>query len=77
MDWECGGCVKVPCERLHERLTRWRTRPHCAEDCAVYCVLLPAGQLHTGKDEQPGTERENAWQRHWFVWFRRPSMGVL
>src|SRR5215203_2787402 len=26
VDWECGGRDKVTCERLLERLTRWRTR---------------------------------------------------
>ena len=51
MDWECGGRDKVTCERLLERLKRWRTRLYCADDYAVYDVLLPVGQLYTGKDE--------------------------
>ena len=47
MDWECGGRDKVTCERLIKRLTRWRTRLYCADDDAVYGVLLPVGQLYT------------------------------
>ena len=76
MDWECGGRDKVPCERLIERLTRWRTRLYCAADSAVYVELLPAGQLHTGKDETHGIERDNARQRHWLARFRRRSIVV-
>src|SRR4051812_34883532 len=30
VDWECGGRDKVTCERLIERLKRWRTRLFCA-----------------------------------------------
>ena len=45
MDWECGGRDTVPCERLIERLKRWRTRLYGADDYAVYDVLLPVGQL--------------------------------
>jgi len=41
---------------LIERLTRWRTRLYCADDYAVYDVLLPVGQLYAGKDE-------TAWHR--------------
>jgi len=48
VDSECGGRDKATCERLIEQLTRWRTRLYCADDYAVYDVLLPAGQLHTG-----------------------------
>src|SRR3954451_11378372 len=54
VDWECGGRDKVTCERLIERLRRWRTRLFCADDYAVYDVLLPVGQLHTGKSETHG-----------------------
>src|SRR5215204_7275720 len=50
------------CERLIERLRRWRTRLYCADDYAVYDVLLPVGQLYTGKDETHGIERDNARQ---------------
>ena len=45
MDWECGGRDKATCERLIKRLTRWRTRLYCADEYAVYDVLLPIGQL--------------------------------
>src|SRR3954466_10129571 len=48
VDWECGGRDKATCERLIERLRRWRTRLYCADDYAVYGVLLPIGQLYTG-----------------------------
>jgi insertion element IS1 protein InsB len=80
VDWECGGRDKVPCERLIARLTRWRTRLYCADDYAVYGVLLgvllPVGQLHTGKEETHGIERDNARQRHWLARFRRRSIVV-
>ena len=76
MDWECGGRDKVTCECLIERLTRWRTRFYCADDHAVYDVLLPVGQLYTGKDETHGIERDNARQRHWLARFRRRSIVV-
>src|SRR5215212_1255884 len=36
VDWECGGRDKATCERLIERLTRWRTRLYCADDYTVY-----------------------------------------
>ena len=44
-------------------------------------MLLPVGQLHTGKDETGkdethGIERDNARQRHWLARFRRRSIGV-
>ena len=76
MDWECGGRDKVTCERLLERLTRWRTRLYCADDYAVYDVLLPVGQLHTGKAQTHSIERDNARQRHWLARFRRRSIVV-
>ena len=76
MDWECGGRDKATCERLIERLTRWRTRLYCADDDAAYGVLLPVGQLYTGKDETHGIERDNARQRHWLARFRRRSIVV-
>src|SRR4051794_21044217 len=66
-DWECGGRDKVPCQRLIERLKRWRTCLYCADDYVVYDVLLPVGQLHTGKNETHGIERDNARQRHWLA----------
>ena len=50
-----------------ERLKRWRTRLYCADDYAVYDVLLPVGQLLTGKEETHGIERDNARQRHWLA----------
>ena len=76
MDWECGGRDKVTCERLIERLRRWRTRLFCADDYAVYGVLLPVGQLYPGKDETHGVARDNARQRHWLARFRRRSIVV-
>ena len=76
MDWECGGRDKVTCKRLIERLTRWRTRLFCADDYAVYEVLLPVGQLHTGKDETHGLERDNARQPVPLARFRRRSIVV-
>ena len=76
MDWECGGRDKVTCERLIERLKRWRTRLYCADDYAVYGVLLPVGQLYTGKEETHGVERDNARQRHWLARVRRRSIVV-
>ena len=76
VDWECGGRDKATCERLIERLKRWRTRLYCADDYAVYEVLLPAGRLYTGKDETHGIERDHARQRHWLARFRRRSIVV-
>src|SRR3954464_13343442 len=76
VDWECGGRDKATCERLLERLTRWRTRLYRAAHYPVYGVLLPAGQLYTGKDETHGVERDNARQRHWLARFRRRSIVV-
>src|SRR5205085_3199281 len=76
VDWECGDRDKVTCELLITRLTRWRARLYCADDYAVYDVLLPVGQLYTGKDETHGIERDNARQRHWLARFRRRSIVV-
>jgi insertion element IS1 protein InsB len=76
VDWECGGRDKATAKRLIERLKRWRTRLYCADDYAVYQVLLPLGQLHAGKDQTLGIERDNARQRHWLARFRRRSIVV-
>ena len=76
MDWECGGRDKATCARLIERLKRWRTRLYGTDDDAVYDVLLPVGQLHTGKDETHGIERDHARQRHWLARSRRRSIVV-
>ncbi len=76
MDWECGGRDKATCERLIERLQRWRTRLYCTDDYAAYTGLLPLGQHYTGKDETHGIERDNARQRHWLARFRRRSIVV-
>ncbi len=82
MVFELGGhprllcSTRALCERLLERLKRWRTRLYCADDYAVYDVLLPVGQLHRGKDETHGFERDNARQRHWLARFRRRSIVV-
>jgi len=76
VDWECGGRDNATCERLIERLTRWRTRLYCTDDYAVYDVLLPVGQRYAGKDETHGVERNNARQRYWLARFRRRSIVV-
>ena len=76
MDWKCGGCDKATCERLIQRLQRWRTWLYCTDDYAVYDVLLPVGQRYAGKDETHGIERDNARQRHWLARFRRRSIVV-
>jgi insertion element IS1 protein InsB len=76
LDWECGGRDKATCERLIQRLQRWRTRLYCTDDDAVYDVLLPIGQHYAGKDETHGIERDNARQRHWLARFRRRSIVV-
>ncbi len=76
VDWECGGRDAATAKRLIERLKPWRTRLYCADDYAVYDVLLPAGRLYTGKDETHGIERDNARQRHWLARFRRRSIVV-
>jgi insertion element IS1 protein InsB len=75
VDWECGSRDKATCERLIERLTRWRTRLSCTDDYAVYDVL-PVGQRYSGKNETHGIERDNARQRHWLARFRRRSIVV-
>jgi insertion element IS1 protein InsB len=76
VDWECGGRDAATGKRLIERLNRWRTRLYCADDYAVYEVLLPIGQLYAGKDETHGIERDHARQRHWLARFRRRSIVV-
>ena len=76
MGWECGDRDKTTCERLIQRLQRWRTRLYCTDDYAVYDVLLPVGQRYAGKDETHGIERDNARQRHWLARFRRRSIVV-
>jgi insertion element IS1 protein InsB len=76
VDWECGDRDKAPCERLIQRLQRWRTRLSCTDDYAVYDVLLPIGQRYAGKDETHGIERDNARQRHGLARFRRRSIVV-
>ena len=75
VDWECGGRDKATCERLIERLKRWRTRLYCTDDYAVYDEL-PVGQRYSGKNETHGIERDNARQRHWLARFRRRSIVV-
>ncbi len=67
---------KATCQRLIERLKRWRARLYCPDDLAVYDVLLPVGQRYAGKDETHGIERDNARQRHWLARFRRRSIVV-
>src|SRR5215204_6551090 len=79
VDWDCGGRDKATCERLIERLTAGApacTRLYCTDNYAVYDVLLPVGQLYTGKNETHGIERDNARQRHWLARFRRRSIVV-
>ena len=76
MDWECGGRDAATAKRLIERLKGWQARLYCADDYAVYEVLLPVGQLYAGKDQTHGIERDNARQRHWLARFRRRSIVV-
>jgi insertion element IS1 protein InsB len=76
VDWECGDRDKTTCERLIQRLQRWRTRLYCTDDYAVYDVLLPVGKRYAGKDETHGIERDNGRQRHWLARFRRRSIVV-
>src|SRR5918912_3568666 len=76
VDWECGGRDRATCERLIERLKRWGTRLYCADDYAVYDVVLPVGRYYAGKAETHGIERDNARQRHWLARFRRRSIVV-
>ena len=76
MDSECGGRDAATAQRLIERLKGWQARLYCADDYAVYDVVLPGGQLYTGKDETHGIERDNARQRHWLARFRRRSIVV-
>jgi insertion element IS1 protein InsB len=76
VDWECGGRDAATAQRLIERLKRWRARLYCADDYAVYEVLLPVGRLYAGKDESHGIERDHARQRHWLARFRRRSIVV-
>ena len=76
MDWECGGRDAATAQRLIERLKRWQTRLYCADDYAVYEVLLPVGRLYAGKDETHGIERDHARRRHWLARFRRRSIVV-
>ena len=59
MDWECGGRDAATAQRLIERLKRWRARLYCADDYAVYEVLLPVGRLYAGKDETHGIYGED------------------
>src|SRR4029450_2679848 len=72
---EGRGSENVTCAGLIERRTRGRTRLYCADDYAVYGVLLPVGQLYTGKEETHGIERDNARQRHWLARGRRGRIG--
>ena len=76
MDGACGGRDAATAKRLIERLKGWRARLYCADDYAVYEVLLPIGQLYAGKDETHGIERDHARQRHWLARFRRRSIVV-
>ena len=76
VDWECGGRDAATAQRLIERLKSWQARLYCADDYAVYEVLLPVGRLYAGKDETHGIERDHARQRHWLARFRRRSIVV-
>src|SRR3954453_23712925 len=80
VDWECGGRDKVTCERLLERLRRWRTRLYCADDYAVYGVLLPVGhsiRARTRPTASSGTTPASGigWRGSGGApsWSRRPS----
>jgi insertion element IS1 protein InsB len=76
VDWECGGRDAATAQRLIERLNHRQARLYCADDYAVYEVLLPVGRLYAGKDETHGIERDHARQRHWLARFRRRSIVV-
>ena len=76
MAGEWGGRNKAPGGRRLGRLPRGPPRLYGADDYAGYDVLLPVGQLHTGKAETHGIERDNARQRHWLARFRRRSIVV-
>ncbi len=55
---------------------RWNPRLVCADGWEAYAELIPQGQLHVGKDETHGIERDHARQRHWLARFRRRSIVV-
>jgi len=55
-----GDRDKATCERPLERLTRWRTRLYCADDYAVYGVLVAGG---TALYVQGRDARDRAGQR--------------
>ena len=57
-------------------MSRFKAHLYCADDYAVYKVLLPVGRLYAGKDETHGIERDHARQRHWLARFRRRSIVV-
>jgi insertion element IS1 protein InsB len=76
VDWECGGRDAATAKRLIARLKGWQARLYCADDAAVYQVLLPVGRLYSGKDETYGIARDHARQRHWLARFRRRSIVV-
>src|SRR5512143_1506304 len=76
VDWECGDRGKATCERLIERLQRWRTRLYGADDYAVYDVLLPVGSPTTARTKRLASSGDNARQRHWLARFRRRSIVV-
>ena len=59
-----------------ERLKRWGVRLYRADGWEAYAALIPQGQLHVGKEETHGIERDNARQRHRLARFRRRSIVV-
>ena len=75
-DWRGGGGEKAGGGAWRGGKEGGARRLYCADDYAVYGVLLPVGQLYTGTDETHGIERDNARQRHWLARFRRRSIVV-
>jgi insertion element IS1 protein InsB len=52
-------------------------RLYCADGWEAYAAaLISQGQLHVGKEETHGIERDHARQRHWLARFRRRSIVV-
>jgi hypothetical protein len=48
-------------------------RLYCADGWEAYAAaLISQGQLHVGKEETHGIERDHARQRHWLARFRPP-----
>jgi transposase len=88
VDWECGGRDKAACERLLERLKRWRTRLYCADDYAVYgacsCRSGSSTRARTRRTASngttpasgigwPGSAGARSWSRRPSAWWTSAS----